>query len=161
EAVKWVFSKTPPSSPLSLVGLAEDGSHQWTSRSTSCLYADSSWSWIRPMTAVSSANFRSFTDGSAEGQSFLYREEWGEDTLGEDGFQSHRLLPISQEAEQVEAGTLSRLIFWWRMSGLTVLKDELKSTKQIYQALNRSLVIILFWYNPVVCLTNCAAFTIL
>ncbi|MEQ2253527.1 hypothetical protein ILYODFUR_033060 [Ilyodon furcidens] len=92
------------------------------------------------MTEVSSANFRSFTDGSAEGQSFLYREEWGEDTLGEDGFQSHRLLPISQEVEQVEAGTLSRLIFWWRMSGLTVLKDELKSTKQIYQALNRSLV---------------------
>ncbi|MED6233764.1 hypothetical protein ATANTOWER_016319 [Ataeniobius toweri] len=44
-----------------------------TTRSSTCLYADSSPSWISPITVVSSANFRSFTDGSAEVQSFRGR----------------------------------------------------------------------------------------
>src|SRR4029434_10447572 len=46
-----------------------------TSCSTSRLYADSSSSRMRPMTGVSSANFRSLTDGSPEVQSFVYREQ--------------------------------------------------------------------------------------
>src|SRR4029434_9069336 len=43
--------------------------------STSLLYADSSSSRMRPMTNVSSANFRSLTDGSPEVQSFVNREK--------------------------------------------------------------------------------------
>lgn len=43
--------------------------------STSCLYADTSYFWIRPMTVVSLTNYRSFTYGSSEVHSFVQREK--------------------------------------------------------------------------------------
>ncbi len=56
--------------------------HQTASSSTSCLKADSSPFWMRPISVVSSANFRSFDGGvfkcaviRVEGEA-----QWGEDT---------------------------------------------------------------------------------
>ncbi len=49
--------------------------HQTASSLTSCMKADSSPSWMRQMSLVSSANFRSLTEVSLEVQSLLYREK--------------------------------------------------------------------------------------
>ena len=48
--------------------------HQDVSHATPCLYTDSSPSWIRPMTVVSSVNLRSFTEELVEVQSHIYRQ---------------------------------------------------------------------------------------
>lgn len=46
---------------------------QWISWFISCQYVDSSLSWIRQITVVLSANFRSFTDMSTEMLTFCWR----------------------------------------------------------------------------------------
>ncbi len=49
--------------------------HKMTNCSTSHLYADSSPFWMRPLSVVSSANFRSLTDSSPEVQLLVKREK--------------------------------------------------------------------------------------
>ena len=101
------------STVLSVFGSRLFWVQQSTRWSTSLRYADSSPLWMRPITAVSSANFRRFTEGSKEMQAFAYREKSsGKRTQPRPtpGFQSTSSLQTS--VRQV----CSNSVLWWWVS---------------------------------------------
>ena len=78
--------------------------HQLCSRSISILYAGSSPLEMRPTRAVSSANFRSLTDGWREVQLLVYRENRAGPGAGNTLPRLHPLRPVGQEVGNPAAG---------------------------------------------------------
>ncbi len=95
---------------------------------------------------VSSANFRSLTEGSLDVQLFVYREKsngertqpWGAPVLivrvPDENFPSFTACCLSVRKLvihwQMEVGTESCVSLFWRVSGMMVLKAELRSTNR-------------------------------
>ncbi len=121
--------------------------HQTASSLTSCLYADSSPSLMKPISVASSADFRSLTEGSLDVQLLVYREKssgertqpWGAPVLIvrvlDESFSSLTSCYLTVRKLvihwQTEVGTENCVSLFWRVYGMMVLKAELKSTNRI------------------------------
>ncbi len=122
--------------------------HQTASSLTSCLQADSSPSWMRPISVVSSANFRKLDRGvfrCAGPLGYVGEEQWGENaalrsssadcTVLDENVPSLTSCCLSVRKLlvhwQMEVGMESCVSLFWRVSGMIVLKADLKFTNRI------------------------------
>ncbi len=116
-------------------------------RNCSCVWSFWCSELMRQISVVSSANFRNFTEGSLDVQSLVSREKstegrtqpWGAPVLIirvlDENFPSLTSCYLSVRKLvihwQMEVGTERCVSLFWRVSGMMVLKAELKSKNRI------------------------------